>query len=82
MPVHAGRGPTSIRHLHSVPEPSVEHPIVGALSWLHRLNGAMKLEREARHFIAEAEKAGNEEQAQAFRDVRDAATRAREAARP
>jgi hypothetical protein len=68
--------------LRAVPDPEPEHPLIGALSWIHRLNGAVKIQRDAKHFISEAEKAGNPEQELAFREVYAAAGRAREAARP
>jgi hypothetical protein len=72
------------RHLRAVPDaPStVTQLFENTLGWLHRKNGAIALQREAKHFIREAEKAGNEEQAQAFREAYEAASRARELARP
>jgi hypothetical protein len=70
------------RHLRAVPDPKPDHPVIASLSWLHRLNGAVNLQREAKHFITAAQEAGDQEQEQAFREVYAAATRAREAARP
>lgn len=69
------------RHLHPVPDPAPEHPVIRTLNWLHRLNGAVRLQKDARHFEQRAREAGNTVQAEAFRDAYEAAGRARENAR-
>jgi hypothetical protein len=78
-PLHAGRGPT--RPLRAVPDPVPEHPVIRALDWLHRANGAVSIQREAKHFAQHAEQAGEQKLARAFWDAYEAAGRAREMAR-
>lgn len=68
------------RRLTAVPDQQVERG-GEALAWIHSVNGAHLMQREALHHIKHARERGNEELEKAFEDVFRAAERAEKAAR-
>lgn len=45
--------------LHAVPDPEPEHPVIGALTWVHLLNAAIRNRQELERVLLTARRAGN-----------------------
>jgi hypothetical protein len=59
-------------HLKPVPDPAPEHPVIGALTWLHLLNGAIRNRQELERLQLTARRAGRSQYADHLSEAIDA----------
>lgn len=57
------------RHLHPVPDPAPEHPVLRTIDKLHLLNAAIRNRQELERVLLTARRAGNEAYAKHVADA-------------